>query len=149
MPQNKIEIYQDSDGSNQIKVQFDGDTVWLNRNQLSQLFNRDVKTIGKHLTQIFIEGELSKQAVVAKFGTTTTDGKTYQIEHFNLDVIISVGYRVKSREGTQFRIWANRIPKEHLINGYTLNQRRLAPKRTRGSNFKGWHQNFRADRRSA
>ncbi len=126
--ENQIEIYQAKDGVTQIIVYFERDTVWLNRNQLSSLFDRDIKTIGKHINNVFKEGELSKKAVVAKFATTALDGKTYQTEHYNLDVIISVGYRVKSQKGTQFRIWANSILKEYLVKGYTINENRLAQK---------------------
>lgn len=125
---NKIEIYEASDGSTQINVKFEQETVWLNRHQLSELFNRDIKTIGKHINNIFKEGELNKNSVIAKFATTATDGKTYQTEHYNLDVIISVGYRVKSQRGTQFRIWANAVLKEYLLKGYALNEKRLAQK---------------------
>ncbi|MGP5057638.1 virulence RhuM family protein [Psychrobacter celer] len=103
---SKMEIYQSSDGQPSIRVQFENDSVWLNRQQLSDLFGRDVKTLGKHINNVFKEGELDKKAVVSKFATTATDGRTYQVEHYNLDVIISVGYRVKSQRGTQFRIWA-------------------------------------------
>ena len=122
---SKIEIYQLADGQADIRVQFENDSVWLNRQQLSELFDRDVKTLGKHINNVFKEGELDKKAVVAKFATTATDGKTYQVEHYNLDVIISVGYRVKSQRGTQFRIWATQRLREYLVQGYTLNQERF------------------------
>jgi len=125
---SQIEIYQATDGSTQIEVHIEQETVWLNRNQLASLFNRDVKTIGKHINNVFKEGELSKDSVVAKFATTALDGKTYQTEHYNLDVIISVGYRVKSKQGTQFRIWANNVLKEYLVQGYAINEKRLAQK---------------------
>ncbi len=121
----QIEIYQTEDGQSQVAVQFEQDTVWLNRHQLAQLFNRDIKTVGKHITNVFKEDELPKNAVVANFATTATDGKTYQVEHYNLDVIISVGYRVKSQQGTQFRIWATQRLKEILLQGYSLNQQRF------------------------
>ncbi len=121
----QIEIYQSDNGKTQIEVQLQNETVWLNRHQLAELFGRDVKTIGKHVNNVFNEGELLRDAVVANFATTATDGKTYQVEHYNLDVIISVGYRVKSLQGTQFRIWATQRLKEHLTRGYTLNQQRF------------------------
>lgn len=108
-----------------IEVQVRNDTVWLNRNQLATLFDRDVKTIGKHVTNVFKERELIKGSVIAKFATTASDGKIYQTEHYNLDVIISVGYRVKSKQGTQFRIWANNVLKNYLVKGYAINQKRL------------------------
>ena len=90
----------------QIEVRLASETVWLNRQQMAQLFGRDVKTIGKHIANVFREGELEREAVVAKFATTAADGKTSQVEYYNLDVIISVGYHVKSLQGTRFRIWA-------------------------------------------
>ena len=125
---NKIEIYQSPDGQAQIAVQFDKTTVWLNRKQLAHLFKRDAKTIGKHISNIFKEGELEKDSVVANFATTAADGKTYQVEHYNLDVIISVGYRVKSQCGTQFRIWATQRLKDYLVQGYAINEQRLTEK---------------------
>ena len=97
---NQIEIYKGGDGQTKIEVTFDNDTVWLNRKQLADLFGRDVKTIGKHINNVFDEGELDKNSVVADFATTAADNKTYQVEHYNLDVIISIGYRVKSKQGT-------------------------------------------------
>lgn len=128
---NKIEIYQAADGSTQIEVKFEQDTVWLNRQQIAVLFDRDVKTIGKHINNTFREKELEPNVVVAKFATTTKHGaikgktQTIEVEHYNLDVIISLGYRVKSQRGTQFRQWATQKLKELLIKGYTFNQNRL------------------------
>lgn len=121
----QIEIYQSDDGQAHIEVRLEDETVWLNRQQLAELFGRDVKTIGKHVNNVFNEGELLRDSVVANFATTATDGKTYQVEHYSLDVIISVGYRVKSLQGTQFRIWATQRLKEHLTRGYTLNKQRF------------------------
>jgi len=120
---NEIIVYNANTVSNRIEVRIEDETVWLTRRQIATLFNRDVKTIGKHINTVFSEGELMKIAVVAKFATTASDGKTYQVEYYNLDVIISVGYRVKSKEGTQFRIWANKILKDYLLKGYSLNNR--------------------------
>lgn len=126
MTTNKqIEIYQGVDGQTEIEVRLEAESVWLSRQQLAELFGRDVKTIGKHVNNVFREGELTRDAVVANFATTAADGKTYQVEHYNLDVIISVGYRVKSQQGTQFRIWATQRLKEHLVHGYTLNRTRF------------------------
>ena len=125
---NQIEIYKGGDGQTMIEVTFDNDTVWLNRKQLADLFGRDVKTIGKHINNVFHEGELDKKSVVADFATTAADNKTYQVEHYNLDVIISVGYRVKSKQGTQFRQWATQRLKEYLVQGYIINEKRLAQK---------------------
>jgi len=120
-----IEIYKPKKGLPSVKVRFTEKTVWLNRHQLSHLFNKDIKTIGKHINNVLIEGELKKNSVVAKFATTAIDGKTYQVEHYNLDMIISVGYRVKSKTATQFRIWATNTLRDHLVKGYTINENRL------------------------
>lgn len=122
---SNIEIYQSADGQAAIRVQFDNDSVWLNRHQLAELFDRDVKTVGKHINNVFKEGELDKNSVVAKFATTAEDNKTYQVEHYNLDVIISVGYRVKSKRGTQFRIWATDRLRDYLLKGYALDKQRF------------------------
>jgi hypothetical protein len=109
---NEIEIYKSTDNQIEVSVKMDQDTVWLNRQQLSALFDRDVKTIGKHINNVFREGELQKNMVIAKFATTTQHGaikgktQTTNVEYYNLDVIISVGYRVKSKQGTLFRQWA-------------------------------------------
>lgn len=126
--ENQIEIYQAGDGETQIEVTFEQDTVWLNRNQLAELFGRDVKTIGKHINNVFNEGELDKGLVVANFATTAADSKTYQVDHYNLDVIISVGYRVNSKRGTLFRQWATQRLKDYLVQGYAVNEKRLAQK---------------------
>ena len=124
-PDSCIELYRSSDGHAQLEVKLDGDTIWLSRAQMAELFGRDIKTIGKHVNNVFREGELAKEAVVAKFATTASDGKTYRVEHYNLDVVISVGYRVKSVAGTQFRIWATQRLRDHLVQGYTINQQRF------------------------
>ena len=94
-------------------------TVWLSIEEMSQLFGRDISVIGKHIRNIFKEGELLKKSVWAKFAYTASDGKTYQVDYYNLDVIISVGYRVKSHRGTQFRQWANKVLKDYLLRGYS------------------------------
>lgn len=125
---NSIEIYTSPDNQSTVNVRFEGETVWLNRHQLSELFDRDIKTIGKHIKNIFAEEELEEHSVVAKFATTASDGKVYQVEHYNLDAIISVGYRVNSKRGTQFRQWATRRLKDYLVQGYALNEQRLAEK---------------------
>jgi prophage maintenance system killer protein len=122
---DQIVIYKAADGQTQIDVQLQNETVWLNRQQLSVLFDRDIKTIGKHINNVFKEGELEQRTVVAKFATTAKDGKSYETEHYNLDLIISVGYRVKSKRGTQFRIWANKVLKDFLVKGYALNEKKL------------------------
>lgn len=121
MEQGEIILYQPND-SLRLEVRLDGDNVWLNRSQLAELFDRDVKTIGKHINNALKE-ELDNVPVVAKFATTAADGKVYQTEHYNLDMVISVGFRVKSRRGVDFRRWANTILKEYMIKGYAINQR--------------------------
>lgn len=108
-----------------LEVNLKDETVWLNRQQLSELFDRDVKTIGKHINNALKEELSEDNSVVAKFATTAADGKTYQVEYYNLDMILSVGYRVKSNKGVLFRRWANKVLKEYTIKGYAINQRRL------------------------
>ena len=123
---NEIIIYQAEELSTHVEVRVEAETVWLNRQQISTLFDRDVKTIGKHINNVFEEGELEKNATVSNFATVQNEGTRKverQIEYYNLDVIISVGYRVKSKRGTQFRIWANKIIKDYLLKGYAINQR--------------------------
>ncbi len=128
MINSSIEIYQLKNGLTEINVQLDNETVWLNLSQMVALFERDKSVISRHLRNVFKEGELNKDSVVVKNATTATDGKIYQVDYYNLDVIISVGYRIKSLRGTQFRIWANKILKEYLIRGYSLNERILEQK---------------------
>ncbi|MBD5183254.1 MAG: virulence RhuM family protein [Bacteroidales bacterium] len=118
---NEIIIYQ-PDTTLKLDVRVKDESVWLNRNQLAQLFGRDVKTIGKHVANALKE-ELAGISVVAKFAITAADGKVYQVEHYNLEMVTSIGYRVKSARGIQFRIWANKILKEYLLRGYSINQR--------------------------
>ncbi|PCH62806.1 MAG: hypothetical protein COC09_07100 [Gammaproteobacteria bacterium] len=123
--QNSIEIYQTADGETRIEVRLAQDTLWLSLQQIADLFGRDKSVISRHFKNIFETKELPRKSVVAKNATTATDGKTYQVEYFNLDAIISVGYRVNSKKGTQFRIWATQRLKELLIQGYSLNQQRF------------------------
>lgn len=118
---NEIILYQPDDLV-RLEVRMEGETVWLNRQQMSLLFGRDVKTIGKHISNALKE-ELSTFPVVANFATTAIDGKTYQVRYYNLDMILSVGYRVKSSRGIEFRRWANHILKDYLLKGYSINQR--------------------------
>ena len=120
---NEIILYQ-PDSTLTLDVRVENETVWLNRNQMAILFDRDVKTIGKHINNALKE-ELEGLSVIAKFATTATDGKTYQVEYYNIEVITSVGYRVKSKRGVQFRAWANKVLKEYLLRGYSVNQRLL------------------------
>ncbi len=126
--QGELFLYQTADGRASVDVRLKDETVWLSQKQMGELFDRDYKTVSKHINNIFKEGELIKNSVVANFATTAADGKTYQVAHYNLDVIISVGYRIKSQRGTRFRIWATSVLKDHLVTGYTLNQKRLAEK---------------------
>jgi prophage maintenance system killer protein len=121
----KVIVYKGNNGKVTIDVNLKEETVWLSLNQMTRLFNRDKSVISRHLRNVFKARELYKSSVVAKFATTALDGKVYNVEYYNLDAIISVGYRVNSKRGTQFRIWATDILKKHLINGYTLNERRL------------------------
>ena len=124
-PKNSIIIYTTEDGLTKIDATFDGDTVWLSIDQMAELFQRDRSVIGKHVRNIFKEGELQKESVWAKFAYTAADGKVYDVDYYNLDVIISVGYRVKSKRGTQFRIWATGILKEYMRKGFALDDERL------------------------
>ena len=120
--EKSVIIYRSEDGTIQLEVQLYNGTVWMNRQQMSTLFGRDVKTIGKHINNALNE-ELKGYSVVAKFATTATDGKTYQVEYYNIDVVLSVGYRVKSQRGIDYRHWANEKLKNYLFSGYTVNQR--------------------------
>lgn len=119
----ELVFYKGPDG--EVEVKLEKETVWLNQSQMADLFGRERSVLAKHIRNIFKEGELDEAAVCAKFAQTGSDGKTYQVDHYNLDVIISVGYRVKSPQGVQFRQWATRLLKEHLTRGYTLNRQRF------------------------
>ena len=136
--QNKgeIVIYQTNDGLTKIDVKFEDETVWLSLDQMAILFQRDKSTISRHIKNVFDEGELMRDSVVAKNATTANDGKTYMVEYFNLDVIISIGYRVKSLRGTQFRQWATQRIHEYLIKGFALDDQRL--KGNGGGNY--WYE---------
>lgn len=123
--ENEIVVFKNGELELEVSLNENKDTVWLNRHQIAKLFDRDIKTINKHINNAINE-ELSDYSVVAKFATTASDGKTYQVEYFNLDVIISVGYRVKSPNGIIFRKWATSILKDYMIKGYSINQKRLA-----------------------
>ena len=121
----EIVLYKNAAGHIHLEVNIQDETVWLNRHQMAMLFHRDIKTVGKHINNIFREGELVEGSVVAKFATTASDNKIYQVDYYNLDVIISVGYRVKSMQGTQFRIWATQQLKNYIIKGFALNDDRF------------------------
>ncbi|MFP4528060.1 MAG: virulence RhuM family protein [Candidatus Kapaibacterium sp.] len=132
--ENKIEIYTATDNTTEIRVRLDDDTVWLTKNQMAYLFNRDRSVISRHISNIFKEKELNMKEVCAYFAHTTKHGaiigkeQTQRVEYYNLDVIISVGYRVKSWQGTKFRQWATRRLKDYLVEGYAINEKRLAQK---------------------
>lgn len=121
----EVIIYKSANGLAELSVHLDNETVWLSLDQMAELFDRDKSTISRHIKNVFEEGELQKDSVVAIFATTAADSKTYQVEHFNLDVIISVGYRVKSVQGTRFRQWATQRLKEYIVKGFTLDDERL------------------------
>ena len=120
---SEIVIYDD--GSVKLETTVENETIWLNQKQLCELFERDKSVISRHIRNIFKEGELEKESVVAKNATTATDGKTYQVDYYNLDMIISLGYRVNSKRATQFRRWATKVLKEYLLKGYALDRERL------------------------
>lgn len=119
--ENEIILYR-PDSTLSLDVRVENETVWLNRNQLALLFDRDVKTIGKHINNALKE-ELDGLSVVANFATTASDGKTYHVEYYNIEMITSIGYRVKSKRGIQFRVWANKVLRDYLLRGYSVNQR--------------------------
>ena len=121
----EILIYRTEDGQTKLDVKLENETIWLSLNQMAELFQRDKSTVSRHIKNVFQEGELDPSSVVANFATTAADGKNYQVDYYNLDVIISVGYRVKSIRGTQFRIWATARLKEYMIKGFTLDDERL------------------------
>lgn len=123
---NEIVLFETEDKSISLPVALEDETVWLNRNQMAELFSRDVKTIGKHIHHALEEELADGSSVVAKFATTAADGKTYNVEYYNLDVIISVGYRVKSRRGVEFRKWANSVLKQYILKGYAVNNNRIS-----------------------
>jgi len=124
---NDIVIYDN--GKVELSATVEDETIWLSQKQMAELFSKNVKTVNEHITNLFKEGELEKDSVIRNIRTTASDGKKYNTNFYTLDVIISVGYRVKSKQGTQFRIWANKILKEYLINGYVVNQEKLQEKK--------------------
>jgi hypothetical protein len=133
--EGEIILYTTPEGTARVEVFFQDETLWLSLNQIAELFQRDKSVISKHISNIFKEGELQYASVVAKFATTAADGKTYQVEHFNLDVIIAVGYRVNSRQATQFRIWATHVLREFIIKGFALDDERLKQGKRFGKDY--------------
>ena len=125
MEDSKIIIYQTEDGNTKIETRLEDETVWLTQAQMGMLFDKDKRTISEHISNIFKEGELTQEAVVRKFRTTASDGKNYNTTFYNLDVIISVGYRVKSQQGTKFRQWATARLREYIVKGFTMNDELL------------------------
>src|SRR5690554_3129751 len=129
MNDTKLQLFTSSDGQTHLEVTLEKDTVWLSQAQMGRLFDKDVRTVNEHIGNVFSEGELDRQPTIRKFRIVRQEGTRQvqrEIDHYNLDMIISVGYRVKSQQGVQFRQWATRVLKDHLVQGYTLNQRRLA-----------------------
>ena len=118
-------VFKNGELELQVEVSPEKETVWLSLDQMAQLFDKNKSTVSRHIRNIFVENELEKNSVVANFATTAKDGKTYKVDYYNLDVIISVGYRVKSQRGIEFRKWASSILKNYLIKGYALNEKRL------------------------
>lgn len=133
LSESEILLFQTEDGRIRIETRFEGETAWLTQKLMAELFQKDIRTINEHIQNIFKEGELSPESVIRKFRITADDGKTYETQHYNLDVIISVGYRVKPHRGTQFRIWATQRLREYIIKGFTLDDERL--KQSGGGNY--------------
>lgn len=125
LPQSSIILYQTEDGRTRIQCHFEDDTIWLTQKLIAELFQKDVRTINEHIQNIFVEGELAEESVIRKFRITAADGKSYGTYHYNLEVIIAVGYRVKSPRGTQFRQWATARLSEYLVKGFTMDDERL------------------------
>jgi hypothetical protein len=132
-PQSPVLLYQTSDGQTRLEVRLENETVWLSQNQMAELFQTSIPNVSMHIRNVFAEGELQPGAVVKEFLTTAADGKNYKTSFYNLDVIISVGYRVKSHRGTQFRIWATQRLREYIVKGFSLDDQRL--KRAGGGNY--------------
>ncbi|MBE0626601.1 MAG: virulence protein RhuM/Fic/DOC family protein [Burkholderiales bacterium] len=129
IPHGEVKVFEAADGSLSVDVRLEGESVWLTQKQMAELFGKHVMTVNSHISNVFAESELSQDSTIRKFLIVQKEGKREverEVEHYNLDVIISVGYRVKSKRGTQFRMWATKTLKEHLVQGYTVNARRLA-----------------------
>lgn len=133
MDKGQFLLYQTPDGDSQIEVKLQNDTVWLSLDQMSELFQRNKSTISRHVKNVLEDGELEEKSVVAFFATTASDSKTYSVAYYNLDMIISVGYRVHSYRGVQFRIWATKVLKEYIVKGFAMNDDLL--KRAGGGNY--------------
>ena len=145
---NQIIIYNTESGGTKIEVRMKGETVWLSQKQMAALFDCSVDNIGLHLKNIFKELELSENSVTEEYSATASDGKKYLVKHYNLDAIISVGYRVNSRRGTQFRIWATQKLREYIVKGFVMDDERLAEGRVRKTYFEEWEERIRRIRTS-
>ncbi len=145
---NQIIIYNTKDVETKIEVQMKDETVWLSQKQMAELFDKDVRTINEHIKNVFSERELAENSVIRKFRITATDSKMYNTNFYNLDVIISVGYRVKSLRGTQFRIWATQKLKEYIIKGFVMDDERLAEGGVKKTYFEEWEERIRRIRTS-
>jgi hypothetical protein len=148
---NKIILYNTEDGQTKIEVSLEDETVWLSQKQMAELFDKDVKTINEHIQNVYSEGELQKDPTVRNFRIVQKEGDravSRDIEHYNLDVIISVGYRVKSLRGTQFRIWATQKLKEYIMKGFVMDDERLSEGRVKKSYFEEWEERIRRIRTS-
>ncbi len=145
---NQIIIYNTEDGETKIEVKMKDETVWLSQKQMAELFNCTVDNISLHLKNIFIEAELSENSVTEECSVAASDGKNYLVKHYNLDAIISVGYRINSLRGTQFRIWATQKLKEYIIKGFVMDDERLAEGRVKKTYFEEWEERIRRIRTS-
>ncbi|MBU1987419.1 virulence RhuM family protein [Patescibacteria group bacterium] len=145
---NQLIIYNTVDGQTKIEVRIKDDTVWLSQKQMAELFDKDVRTINEHIKNVFFEGELAENSVIRKFRITASDGKMYITNFYNLDIIISVGYRVKSLHGTQFRIWATQKLRDYIIKSFAMDDERLAEGRVAKTYFEEWEDRIRRIRTS-
>ncbi|MFA5871939.1 MAG: RhuM family protein [Parcubacteria group bacterium] len=145
---NKIILYNTEDGETKIEVAVDGDTVWLSQRQMAELFDCTTDNISLHLKNVFNEAELRENSVTEEYSVTAADGKNYKVKHFNLDAIISVGYRINSLRGTQFRIWATQKLKEYIVKGFVMDDERLSEGRVKKTYFEEWEERIRRIRTS-
>jgi len=145
---SKIILYSTEDGKTEIEVSLEGETAWLSQKQMSELFDKDVRTVNEHIQNVFEDGELEPDSVIRNFRITASDGKQYDTMHYNLDVIISVGYRVKSLRGTQFRIWATQKLREYIVKGFVMDDERLSEGGVKKSFFEEWLERVRKIRAS-
>ena len=145
---NEIILYNSEDGETKIEVRLDGETVWLSQKQMAELFDCTADNISLHLKNVFNEAELSENSVTEEYSVTAADGKNYKVKHYNLDAIISVGYRINSLRGTQFRIWATQKLKEYIVKGFVMDDERLSEGGVKKSYFEEWEERIRRIRTS-